>query len=105
MKCPTCHSENPTGSVFCSKCGTQIVPAGEIVFTQTETLVAPIIELARGSLFAGRYEIIEELGKGGMGKIYRAFDRKIDVEVALKLVKSEIAADKKTVERFLISPA
>jgi len=100
MKCPKCHSENPAESVFCSKCGTQIVSSEKVLFTQTETLVAPIIELARGSLFASRYEIIEELGKGGMGKIYRAFDRKIDVEVALKLVRSEIAADKKTVERF-----
>jgi serine/threonine protein kinase/Tfp pilus assembly protein PilF len=100
MKCPKCHSKNPTGSVFCSKCGTQIVSSEKVLITQTETLVAPIIELARGSLFAGRYEIIDELGKGGMGKIYRAFDKKIDMEVALKLVKSEIAADKKTVERF-----
>jgi serine/threonine protein kinase/tetratricopeptide (TPR) repeat protein len=51
-------------------------------------------------LFAGRYEIIEELGVGGMGKVYRAHDTKLNEEVALKLIKPEIAADKKTVERF-----
>jgi serine/threonine protein kinase/tetratricopeptide (TPR) repeat protein len=57
-------------------------------------------ELTRGTVFAGRYEIIEELGAGGMGKVYRAFDKKLEEEVALKLIKPEIAADKKTVERF-----
>jgi serine/threonine protein kinase/tetratricopeptide (TPR) repeat protein len=57
-------------------------------------------ELTRGTVFAGRYEIIEELGAGGMGRVYRAYDKKIEEEVALKLIRPEIAADKKTVERF-----
>jgi serine/threonine protein kinase/Flp pilus assembly protein TadD len=56
--------------------------------------------LSRGSLFARRYEIIEELGKGGMGKVYRVFDKKIDEEVALKLIKPEIVADAETIKRF-----
>ena len=53
-----------------------------------------------GTLFAGRYEIIEELGEGGMGEVYRAHDTKLNEEVALKLIRPEIAADKRTVERF-----
>ena len=57
-------------------------------------------ELTRGLVFAGRYEIIEELGAGGMGRVFRAFDKKMEEEVALKLIKPEIAADKRIVERF-----
>ncbi|MEW5902191.1 MAG: serine/threonine-protein kinase, partial [Acidobacteriota bacterium] len=57
-------------------------------------------ELRRGTLFAGRYEIIEELGAGGMGRVYRAYDKKIEEELALKLIRPEIAAEKRTVERF-----
>jgi tetratricopeptide (TPR) repeat protein/predicted Ser/Thr protein kinase len=60
----------------------------------------PAEELARGSLLAGRYEILEELGAGGMGKVYRALDKKLNEEVALKLIRPEVAADKKTLERF-----
>jgi serine/threonine protein kinase len=58
-------------------------------------------EFSRGTLFAGRYEIIEELGKGGMGSFYRVEDTKIGQEIALKLIKSEVASDKKTIEKFL----
>jgi serine/threonine protein kinase/tetratricopeptide (TPR) repeat protein len=56
--------------------------------------------LTTGSTFANRYQIIEELGKGGMGKVYKAFDTKIKEKIALKLIKPEIASDKETIERF-----
>ncbi|KPL05598.1 MAG: hypothetical protein AMJ73_00005, partial [candidate division Zixibacteria bacterium SM1_73] len=62
--------------------------------------MTPKEELTRGTTIAGRYEIIEELGRGGMGNVYRVYDKKIEGEVALKLVKPDIAADKKTILRF-----
>ncbi len=100
MKCPKCHFENPDDSKFCKECGTQIISSEEISVSPTETLETPKKELTTGSIFAGRYQIIEVLGKGGMGKVYRAIDKKLNEEVALKLVKPEIASDKKTLERF-----
>jgi len=98
INCPKCHFENPDNTLFCGKCGTQLPSAKD--FSLTQTLETPKLELATGSTFAGRYQIIEELGKGGMGKIYRAIDKKLNEEVALKLIKPEIVSDKKTVERF-----
>jgi serine/threonine protein kinase/Tfp pilus assembly protein PilF len=97
MKCPKCRTDNPYDSIFCSKCGTQILPTEEI--SKTKTLETPAKELTRGTTFAGRYEFIEELGKGGMGNVYKVFDQRIKDEVALKLLKPEIA-DERTIERF-----
>jgi serine/threonine protein kinase/tetratricopeptide (TPR) repeat protein len=104
--CPKCHSENPETSRFCADCGTQLgVSEGKPIepikpIEHTETLQAPREELTTGSTFAGRYKIIEELGKGGMGKVYKADDIELNEKVALKLIKPEISADKSTVERF-----
>ncbi|NIN93341.1 protein kinase, partial [bacterium] len=100
MKCPKCNFDNPDTQRFCGDCGTQLPPAEEISASPTQTLETPKEELTTGSTFAGRYQIIEVLGKGGMGKVYRALDKKLNEEVALKLVKPEIASDKKTLERF-----
>ena len=100
VKCPKCHSENPETKQFCADCGTQLTPSKDIHPEVTETLQAPIKELTTGSTFAGRYQIIEELGRGGMGKVYKVFDTKIKEKIALKLIKPEIALDKETIERF-----
>ncbi|HMO20337.1 MAG TPA: serine/threonine-protein kinase, partial [Candidatus Melainabacteria bacterium] len=47
-----------------------------------------------------RFEILEILGSGGMGSVYRVKDRSIDEEYAVKILKAEIAADKQAVKRF-----
>jgi len=57
-------------------------------------------ELTRGTTFVSRYEVIEELGKGGMGNVYRVFDRKLEEEVALKIIKPEIASNGDSIDRF-----
>ncbi len=98
-KCPKCHSDNADTKQFCGDCGTQLTPLEDIL-SVTKTLETPITRLAIGSLFAERYEILEELGKGGMGEVYRVKDEKLDEEMALKVLKPEIAAYKGTIERF-----
>lgn len=98
VKCPKCQHENPDDTLFCGKCATRL-PSLEKVEV-TETLETAKEELTTGSTFAGRYQIIEELGKGGMGRVYKAIDTRINEKVALKLIKPEIASDKKTLERF-----
>ncbi len=100
INCPKCHFENPDDTIYCGKCATQLKSSEEISASPTETIETPKEELTTGSTFAGRYQIVEELGKGGMGKVYRVVDKKLDEEVALKLIKPEIASDRKTVERF-----
>ncbi|MGD9347921.1 MAG: protein kinase, partial [Candidatus Aminicenantes bacterium] len=99
VKCPDCDTDNTQDSQFCKNCAAPL-SSGEAEITRTKTLDATQVELTTGSTFANRYQIIEELGKGGMGTVYRALDKKLNEEVALKLIKLEISADEKTVERF-----
>jgi serine/threonine protein kinase len=68
--------------------------------SQTETMETPPEEFTRGTIIAERYEIIETLGRGGMGQVYRVYDKKIEGEVAIKIIKPEISTNKKTIERF-----
>jgi len=53
-----------------------------------------------GSVFANRFEIRSMLGKGGMGVVYRAWDRQLGEEVAIKIAGAELAGDPTTVDRL-----
>ena len=100
ITCPKCRYDNPETQKFCGDCGTQLPLPKAIHPEFTETLQTPIKELTTGSTFAGRYQVIEELGKGGMGRVYKVLDTAVNEKVALKLIKPEVAADKDTIERF-----
>jgi len=96
IQCPKCQHENPDQSSFCGKCGTKL----DLEASPTKTMETPREELTTGATFANRYQIIEELGKGGMGRVYKANDKEVHTKIALKLIKPEIASDQKIIERF-----
>ncbi len=100
MKCPRCQFENPSDTNYCGKCGTPLFQKGGVAYGPTLTMETPLYTLERGTTFAGRYEIIEEVGWGGMGRVYKVYDKKIKENIALKLLKPEIASDHRTIERF-----
>jgi CheY-like chemotaxis protein len=56
--------------------------------------------LATGAVFAGRYEIVGEIGSGGMGMVYRAIDRQLGEVVAVKTLRPEMVTDTAALERF-----
>lgn len=101
MRCVLCRFETPGDAHFCANCGASLSGTDKpIDFNRTQTLVFSSRTLIDGSLFAGRYLVVEELGKGGMGRVYHALDTKIDEDVALKIINPEIAADAKIIQRF-----
>ncbi len=103
MRCPRCQFENPSETKFCGNCAAPLAagPGGPgDGFGPTETLRAPVHELATGAVFAGRYQVVEELGRGGMGRVYKVLDAELNEKVALKLLRPELALDPETLERF-----
>jgi tetratricopeptide (TPR) repeat protein len=98
MKCPKCQIPNPSDAIFCAKCATKLDSSAK--FSVTRTLETSPEGLGKGKLFAGRFELIEKLGAGGMGIVYRAYDKEVGEEMAIKILHSEIALDEGTVDRF-----
>jgi predicted amidophosphoribosyltransferase len=63
VECPKCQTENPADSKYCKECATPLSGDPEISASHTKTLETLKEELTTGSVFASRYQIIEELGK------------------------------------------
>jgi serine/threonine protein kinase len=124
MQCPICQAENLPTAASCTKCSTPLplsdpaldatvlggtLPPGanprgtsawSIAVTQpTDALYAQGGELV-GTLLAERYEILELLGQGGMGAVYKARDNELERFVALKLIRPELASNPEILRRF-----
>ena len=56
--------------------------------------------LRPGTVLGRRYEILQLLGQGGMGAVYRARDREVNRMVALKVIRPELAGDSAILDRF-----
>ena len=66
--------------------------------TQAARLPQPVIE--QGAILAGRYEIQQTLGEGGMGAVYKAKDLALNRVVALKVIRPELAKNPAIIDRF-----
>ena len=100
MECPKCRAENSDKSRFCHQCGAVLFASGEVRPSPTRTMFTALKELPIGGTFAQRYQVIEEIGIGGMGRVYKVLDTTIHEKVALKLINPEIASEERTVDRF-----
>jgi serine/threonine protein kinase len=118
MECPQCHYENPPGSIRCVKCDSDFNLAGVTLPSDADTVatgvasgwskpperasrVAAVAQtLQPGAVLGERYEILQLLGEGGMGAVYKARDREVDRLVALKIIRPELASQPEVLRRF-----
>ena len=101
MRCPKCGFENARETRFCGRCSVPLKDLAPPDLSSTQILAEPPLrDLAPGETFAHRYQVIEALGRGGMGRVYKVYDTEVREKLALKLLNPDIASDERTIERF-----
>src|SRR2546425_4203842 len=115
MQCPVCQADNPSPAATCEKCNTPF-PLSDATIPPTEygqaagwsaavTLRPPSEAAAKGQVEPGsvlgeRYEILQLLGQGGMGAVYKARDIELERTVAVKVIRPDLASHPEILRRF-----
>ncbi|MHB1297953.1 MAG: protein kinase domain-containing protein [Gemmatimonadaceae bacterium] len=101
--CQRCHVPVRPGARFCANCGADVsaeqgnVPTRQ--FTATQTMHDELLARVRHAAL-GEYEILAELGRGGMATVYLAHDIQLDRKVALKVMLPSLLEGEDMIERF-----
>ncbi|MBX3190751.1 MAG: serine/threonine protein kinase [Labilithrix sp.] len=90
--CPQCGGAFEAAAVFCPKDGTKLLPESDELPPDTDPYI--------GTLISGDIEIRSVAGAGAMGRVYRAHQRGIDRDVAVKILHRELSGNTQLVQRF-----
>lgn len=100
MFCSRCGHDLADGARFCPSCGLDLTSAAPVGAATAQSVADKSeADLVREAL-KSEYELLEELGRGGMAIVYRASERQLEREVAVKVLPFSLAFDAEFVERF-----